>query len=142
MPAPQQEVTNMALICSLFYRPDFLKSPLLAHATFADLTSIKWYRQLFYFMPEGDCLKEAARVALNTCEGHLDYLSPPHITWSIVNDDWPGWKRGCWTSRLTDQSTLALPLPGMTGSDPAERALNTLNDNITRFHNEENLQHY
>ena len=80
MPAPQQEVTNMALICSLFYRPDFLKSPLLAHATFADLTSIKRYRQLFYFMPEGDCLKEAARVALNTCEGHMDYLSPPHIT--------------------------------------------------------------
>ena len=68
MPAPQKEVTNIALICSLFYRPDFLKSPLLAHATFADLTS----RQLFYFMPEGDCLKEAARVALNTCEGHLD----------------------------------------------------------------------
>ena len=86
-PAHQQEVTNMALICSLFYGPDFLKSPLLAHASFNDLTSIKRYRQLFSFMPEGHCLKEAARVALNTCERHLDYLSPPHITWSLVNDD-------------------------------------------------------
>ena len=38
-------------------------------------------------MPERDCLKEAARVALNTCEGHLDYLSSPNITWSLVNDD-------------------------------------------------------
>ena len=26
-------------------------------------------------------------------------------------------------------------------NDPAERALKTLKDNITRFHNEENLQH-
>ena len=26
-------------------------------------------------------------MALNTCEGHLDYLSPPNITWSLVNDD-------------------------------------------------------
>ena len=70
----------MALVCSLFNGPDFLKSPLLAHVMFNDLTSIKWYRQLFKFMPERDSLKEGARVAFNTCEGHLDYLSPPHIT--------------------------------------------------------------
>ena len=26
-------------------------------------------------------------MALNTCEGHLDYLSSTNITWSLVNDD-------------------------------------------------------
>ena len=127
----------MALICSLFYGPDFLTSPLLAHATLDNLTSIKRYRQLLNFMPEGDCLKEAARVALNTCEGHLDYLSPPHITWSLENADFTVEEIQVLVTALLVRVLdlppnrpaypgLALPSPGMTGSDPAERALNTL----------------
>ena len=60
---------------------------MLSRASFNDLTSIKRYRQLYKFMPEGNCLKEAARVALNTWQHHLDFLTAPHITWSLTNND-------------------------------------------------------
>ena len=86
-PIYQAEVTNMALVCSLFCGPDFLKSPLLNRASFNDLTSIKRYRQLYQLMPEDNCLKEATRVALNTWQRHLDFLTAPHILWSLTNDD-------------------------------------------------------
>ena len=76
-----QEVSTMAVICGLLYGPGFLKSPLLARASFNDLSSISHFRQLEQFYPE------ASRAALDLWERHLDYLTPQHIPWSLVNDD-------------------------------------------------------
>ena len=61
-------------------KPGYLKSPLLARASFNNLTSIMHFRQLYSLMLGGNCLKDAAGVALNTWERHLDYLTGPHIT--------------------------------------------------------------
>ena len=65
-PEQQLEITNMSLISALFYGPGYLKIPLLARASFNNLTSIQHFRQLYRLMSEGNCLKDAARVALNT----------------------------------------------------------------------------
>ena len=71
----------MSLVCAVFYGPLFLKSPLLARASYNDLSSISHYRQLRPLFPE------VARVALETWGRHLDYLTPQHIVWSLVNED-------------------------------------------------------
>ena len=100
------------MICSLFCGPDFLKSPLLSRASFNDLTSIKRYRQLYKLMPEGSCLKEAARVALNTWQRHLDFLTAPHIPWSLTNDDFTVEERQTLADSLLarmDERVLDLP---------------------------------
>ena len=104
--AQQMEVQTMALVSALFYGPGFLKSRLLNRASYNDLSSMSHYRQLRPLFPE------VARVALETWDRHLDYLSPPHIVWSLVNDDFSDLQR----ERLA-QALLALlpqrinPLP-------------------------------
>ena len=77
----EQEVSTMSLIASVFFGPGFLKSPLLAKASFNDLTSIHHYRQLRAFLPD------VSTAALKLWERHLDYVTPQHIPWSLVNND-------------------------------------------------------
>ena len=63
-------------------------------------------------MPEGNCLKEAARVALNTWQHHLDFLTAPHITWSLTNDDFSTEERQTLADSLLarlDERVLDLP---------------------------------
>ena len=111
-PEHRLEVTNMAFISALFYGPCYLKSPLLASASFNDLTSIQHFRQLYRLMPEGNCLKDAAGVALNTWERHLDYLTGPHITWSLLNDDFSEEERQVLANALLarlDERVMDLP---------------------------------
>ena len=71
----------MALIASVLFGPGYLKSPLLAKASYNDLMSIHHYRQLGAFFPD------VSRAALKLWERHLDYVTPQHIPWSLVNDD-------------------------------------------------------
>ena len=111
-PEQQLEITNMSLISALFYGPGYLKSPLLARASFNDITSIMHFRQLYSLMPEGNCLKDAAGVALNTWERHLDYLTGPHITWSLLNDDFTEEERQVLADALLarlDERVMNLP---------------------------------
>ena len=63
-------------------------------------------------MPEGNCLKEAARVALNTWQRHLDFLTAPHIPWSLTNDDFTVEERQTLADSLLarmDERVLDLP---------------------------------
>ena len=86
-PAQRREVQTMSLVCAVFYGPLFLKGPLLARASYNDLSSISHYRQLRPLFPE------VARVALETWDRHLDYLTPQNIVWSLVNDDFSDHQR-------------------------------------------------
>ena len=105
-PAQHREVQTMSLVCAVFYGPCFLKSPLLARASYNDLSSISHYRQLRPLFPE------VARVALETWGRHLDYLTPQNIVWSLVNDDFSdGQREGLAQALLTLLPQRVNPLP-------------------------------
>ena len=113
-PEHRLEITNMSLISALFYGPDYLKSLLLACASFNDLTSIQNFRQLYRLMPEGNCLKDTAMVAPNTWERHLDYITGSRITWSLLNDDFSEEERQVLADALLarlDERVIDLPDP-------------------------------
>ena len=76
-----QEVSTMALLAAVVFGPPYLKSPLLARASYNDLKSMSIFRQLRPFFPE------VAEAALRLWDRHLDYITPQHIIWSLVNDD-------------------------------------------------------
>ena len=79
--AQTQEVSTMALLSALLIGPSYLKAPLLARASYNDLTFISHLRQLRPFLPD------VSAAGLRLWERHLDYLTPQHIPWSLVNDD-------------------------------------------------------
>ena len=58
--------------------------------------SIYHYRQLEPFLPE------VSRAALNLWDRHLDYLTPQHIPWSLVNDDFSNQEREALAKALLD----------------------------------------
>ena len=70
----------MAFLSALLIGPSYLKARSLEKASYNDLMSIKHFRDLKAYLPE------VSSAALKLWDRHLDYLTPQHIIWSLVNE--------------------------------------------------------